>query len=355
MSPAIRWIAVLLVALLTLPAFAQRNETGRARASGAYEAEVSVRSQSDADVNAGLSRALTQVLERLGGRRANIGNRPGVAEELRRARDYADHYSFRQDESRDAGGTPRFSSVMVVRFNPAKVNQLAGMAGLSIWPEPRPRPVLWLAIDDGSGPRLVGLQQNNAARSILDRARARGYSLGLPAGNAAEQAAAAAIWRGDTAAIARISRAYAPAMQLLGKLYRAGNGWRADWTFVDNGRVLGRTSTSDADARRAMAGGADMAADALIRRYARPAGPPPSPPGDFQITITGLINAEQYLALMSWLEAHPQVGQVTPIAANGDSLTVLLHLKSGMGGFRRALERDGMLTPAETENTFQIR
>src|SRR3546814_1183876 len=121
--------------------------------------------------------------------------------------------------------------------------------GLAVWPQPRPKPVLWLAIDDGSGPRLVGLSKAAAASSTLDRAKKRGYRLGLPNGSAAEQAVVGAIWRGDTAAVARASRRYSPPMQLIGKLYRNDGGWKADWIFVDNGKVLSRWSADGTNAR----------------------------------------------------------------------------------------------------------
>src|SRR5690606_5150243 len=136
--------------------------------------------------------------------------------------------------------------------------------GLAVWPQPRPKPVLWLAIDDGSGPRLVGLSKAAAASSTLDRAKKRGYRLGLPNGSAAEQAVVGAIWRGDTAAVARASRRYSPPMQLIGKVYRHDGGWKADWTFVDDGRVLSRWSEEGGNARQAMVTGAD--GDADVRR-----------------------------------------------------------------------------------------
>ncbi|PJK11584.1 hypothetical protein CO608_03515 [Lysobacteraceae bacterium NML08-0793] len=354
MRSVIQWAFALLLAICMLPALAQRASEGgqRARGQGAYQAEVTVRSQSENERNGGFARALSQVLANMSGER-NPGARPGMAEELRRAREYVEGYDYRQDEGRSASGAPTFNTVMVVRFSPDKVDELVKMVGLPVWPSPRPKPVLWLAIDDGSGSRLVGLQQNNAARAILDRARARGYALGLPAGNAAEQAMAGAIWRGDTAAVARTSRAYLPPMQLLGKLYRAGNGWRADWIFVDDGKVLARTSSSDADARRTMAGGADMAADALIRKYAR-ATAPASPPGDFTITISGIGSANDYLRLMGWLEGHPLVGSVVPVSAAGSEWVLRLHLKSGLAGFTRALARDGVLAPVEGEDNTRF-
>ena len=54
-------------------------------------------------------------------------------------------------------------------------------------------------------------RRSNAARPALNRATERGYKLGLPTGNAAEQAAVGAIWRGDSAAVARASAALQPA------------------------------------------------------------------------------------------------------------------------------------------------
>lgn len=352
MRVAINRVVFVLLLGLALPALAQRAEGSRAAASGVYEAEVPVRSQGDAERNAAYGRALSQVLGKLSGER-NPGARPGLGEELRQARDYVQSFDYRQDAGRSANGTASFGTTLVVRFRPDMVNELAARTGVPVWPEPRPRPVLWLAIDDGSGPRLVGLQQNNAARSILDRARERGYRLGLPQGTAAEQAMAGAIWRGDTAAIARISRAYTPPMQLVGKLYRAGNGWRADWIFVDNGRVLARNSSSDADARRTMAAGADMAANALIRRYAR-ATRPASPPGDVRITVEGVQSAADYLRLLAWLERHEQVGAVIPATAEGTTWVGTVHLKAGLASFRRVLERDGFLATTEDDTRFRL-
>jgi hypothetical protein len=42
--------------------------------------------------------------------------------------------------------------------------------------------------------------------------------------------------------------------------------------FVDNGRELNKWTSKDANAMRAMAAGADGAADALVKRYAKAGG-----------------------------------------------------------------------------------
>jgi hypothetical protein len=340
--------ALLLAALLLCcgVAQAQRTEGDRAAATGVYDAEVAVRNQTEGERNAALGRALAQVLAKVTGDRG-AATRPGVREELSRARSYVSGFDYRQDEGLSASGAPTFQTTLVARFKREAVDDLIQMLGLSTWPEPRPKPVLWMAIDDGSGPRLVALGQVNAARAVLDQAKARGYALGLPAGNAAEQAAVGAIWRGDTAAVASLSRRYSPPMQLLGKLYRGDGGWVADWTFVDRGRVLSQWSTRHADARRAMAGGADGAADALFKRYAK-AGTG-GPAGTYRVRVQGVRSADDYLRLVGYLERAATVKRVRPVFATGDVLELDLELATGIAGFARIAGRDGVMTSVSGE------
>jgi len=336
----------LALAMVAPAVQAQRVEGDRAAASGIYEAEIPVNSQTDAERNNGFARGLAQVLAKISGDRSATG-RPGVGQELRRAKDYVASYDYRQDQGVSSTGAPSFKTMLVVRFDQSKVDGVIGALGLPIWPQPRPKPVLWLAIDDGKGPRLVALGQGNAARAILDRAMERGYRLGLPSGNAAEQAAVGAIWRGDTGAIARVSARYSPPMQLIGKLYRKGTGWKADWIFVDSGRELAKWSTENADARAAMSGGADGTADALIRRYARSSGAS-GPAGAYRIRFTGIDSADDYIRLMGHLQDISVVRKVRPISAGSDGLVLELDLISGLPGFRKMIASRGMLVGSET-------
>ncbi|GAA4860998.1 DUF2066 domain-containing protein [Luteimonas vadosa] len=334
-----RWMAAWVVALglAVLPglAAAQRMEGDVARADGLYSAEVPVTSQTASARQAGFARALVQVLAKLSGDK-NVAGRPGVGRELRHASDFVDGYDFRQDEGRSASGAPTYRTTLVVRFKPSEVDAVASALGLPIWPQPRPKPVLWLAIDDGRGPRLVSLKQNDAARPVLDRAIERGYRLGLPSGTAAEQAAVGAIWRGDTGAIARLSSRYSPPKQLIGKLYRHEGGWKADWIFVDEGRVLSRWSEEGRDARRLMATGAEGTADALTRRYAK-AGTA-APPGEHRVVFTGLHSADDFIRLSAYLQSTSVVRRITPVRATPEALELELDLLTGLSGFRRVVD-----------------
>ncbi|WP_045729107.1 DUF2066 domain-containing protein [Xanthomonas sp. GPE 39] len=353
MDPSMRRsLAFLLSFALCLPAMTAlaqadlRTEGDVASAHSPYEAEVPVNSQSDADRSGALARALGVVLGKISGDRA-VMSRPGVTQALRNAKNVVDSFDYRQDQGTSPSGAPSFRTMLVARFRPEEVDSLAEALGLPIWPQPRPKPVVWLAIDDGSGPRLVAVQQANAARSLLDRAIERGYRLGLPSGTAAEQALAGAIWRQDTAAVANASARYSPPMQLIGKLYRSNaGGWTADWTFVDGGKVLATWSTSDADARRAMASGADGAADVLVKHYARTVSTGPA--GIYRVVITGIRNADDYLRASAALQNVSVVRRIVPIHAEGDRLELDLDLLSGIPGLNRMLGADSDLQPITT-------
>ena len=323
-----------------------RTEGDRAGAQGVYEAEVPVNSQGEAERNNAFARALGVVLGKLSGDR-NAMARPGVGAELRNAKDYVASYDYRQDQGTSPSGAPTFRSMLVVRFTPAEVDALMGALGMPVWPQPRPKPVVWMAIDDGSGPRLVGLTQANAARPLLNRAIERGYKLGLPAGNAAEQALVGAIWRQDTAAVARASAKYQPPMQLIGKLYRSKGGWVADWVFVDKGKMLSKWTTKNADARAAMASGADGAAEALMKRYGKRGSGGPA--GTYRVVFTGINSTDDYLRLSAALQGMAVVRKITPVRAEGSMLEVDLELLSGLSGFNRMLGDDSPVQGGEGE------
>ena len=337
------WWWALATALLLCAghAAAQRTEGDRAAANGPYEAEVAVRNQTEPERRAAFGRALAATLAKVTGDR-QAGSRPGVRDELAKAKDYVAGFDYRQDEGVSATGAPSFQTTLVVRFKRDEVDGLIQMLGLPSWPLPRPKPVLWLGIDDGTGPRLVALAQVNAARAVLDQAKQRGYALGLPSGSAAEQAAVGAIWRGDTAAIASLSKRYSPPMQLLGKLQRGAGGWVADWIFVDKGKVLSKWQTTHPDARRAMAGGADGAADALFKRYAKAGSG--GPPGRYRVRILGIDSADDYLRLAGYLEGVSLVGRVTPVSATPDLLELDLELATGIANFAKYADRGDVLS-----------
>src|SRR5690606_35948437 len=138
------------------------------------------------------------------------------------------------------------------------------------------------------------------------------------------------------AAVARLSARYNPPMQLIGKLYRSGSGWKADWTFVDDGRVLSTWSEEDTQARRVIASGADGAADALVRRYAKASSV--GEPAVERVVVTGINSSNDYVRLAAWLQSTSVVRGIKPLRATPNSVELELDLLTGLPGFRRVLD-----------------
>src|SRR3546814_12300243 len=118
---------------------------------------------------------------------------------------------------------------------------MLAQTGIATWLGPRPRPQVWLAIDDGSGPRLVGASQANAVAALSAEARARGLDLRFPDNPALSDAGLRAAWNGDTDAADALLGGADAQVQLLGRLYRAGGG-RSEERRV--GKACGSTCRS---------------------------------------------------------------------------------------------------------------
>ena len=144
-------------------------------------------------------------------------------------------------------------------------------------------------------------------------------------------------------------------MQLVGKLYREGAGWAADWIFVDRGRVLDRWSSDNRSARQAMSAGADGAADALAARYAKVSAPI-GEPGRYLVRFTGLDDARDYMRLSAWLQAQSVVRDVVPKRATADMVEFELDLATGLPGLRRVVDDELLESAGEGEPpTFRVR
>ncbi len=344
-----------------------------------YTAEVRVKSQSPADTLNGTARALLQVLERVSGD-PGVKSRPYMGPELKNARSLVKSSDFVQKEGLNAAGIPSFGTNMIVEFHPDRVRALAKRVGLQIWPEPRQQPLAWLVVDDGKkGPRLVSYRERSAAHALLDRGLYRGIRIVLPKGNAAEKVLTGAILRKDWRAVSAASAAYVGDTQLIGVMRRNGDGWKADWTFMDRGTKLREWSSEGTDPFEVMADGGNGAADALIRRYAI-AGRPPEPPPltEEQIaemeaekarlgaegqqtetasaaysgvsvvreSFTGIQTSADYSALMGKLNSIAGVKSVETVATTPGGVTVEITYQGEPSGLNAAIALQGLRSGA---------
>ena len=318
-----------------------------ARYAAFYSTEVEVRSQNAAERRGAMVRALGQVVVRLTGNpqaasNAVIRRSAGNIEAL------VTDSSFRQDAD-TVNGVPIYKTILSVTFDPENVDALIAAAGLKYWSNARAKPILWLAIDDGRGPRLVTGQQTAVVKPLATRGLERGMRYLLPAGTATEQAAIPSILALNAPALQVLTSRYKNDAQLIGKVYRLPPGWAADWLLTQGGVELARWSFSDADPRRVIASGVDEGANALARRdgVSLPAGVA----GVYSIDVVGVDNQSEFIRLMSYLETLAIVRKVIVVEATPGQLRLQLDLSIGMRGFRTMIGSGGTLKPLSDSAT----
>ncbi|GAB2496172.1 DUF2066 domain-containing protein [Arenimonas alkanexedens] len=303
-----------------------------------YQGQVTLVSQGAGERRAATARALAQVVVKLTGDPQAAGH-PVVRRALANAESYvatSDASEMSDQQGNTAiGGVPVYRTTMSFAFEPNGMDALVAAAGLNYWGGNRPRPILWLAIDDGRGPRLVNAQQLAVVKPLAERGLERGLRFGMPAGSAVEQAAVQTVWSQSSVQMLPLTARYGGQAQLLGKVYRAGGGWTADWVLSDGDKELSRWSFSDPSPQRAIASGADGAADAIARRDAVPlrAGKPTR----LTVEVAGLRDGTDFTRAMGYLQTLAVVQGLTVVSATPDALVLDLQLAVGREGFERFL------------------
>lgn len=314
-----------------------------------YTGESELMGQGAGERRAATARALAQVVVKLTGDPLATAN-PVVRRALPNAAAFvlaeqAGSEPVDQHGNTAIGGVPVYRTSLQVQFDPNKVDALIAGAGLPYWGAERPRPLLWLAIDDGRGPRLVSSQQLNVVKPLAGRGTERGLSFALPAGSSVEQAAVQTLWARNAAQMQPLSDRYGATTQLLGRLFREGQGWTADWVLSRGGEELSRWSFSDPSPQRALASGADGAADAIARRDAVRA--EVGAPETLVVRITGLASAGDFARAMGYLQTLPVVAGLDVVEATPDSLQLSLQLAVDRATFEGFLAAGEVLAADE--------
>jgi hypothetical protein len=310
-----------------------------------YTAEIPVVSQNEK--RAALGRGLAQVVVRLTG-----DPKAASAQVVRRAAGNVEALVVSSSWSQDSetvNGVPVYRTVLVASYDPDAVDALIAASGLRYWSGNRPKPILWLAIDDGRGPRLVTGKQTNVVKPLATRGLERGMRFLLPAGTAAEMASVRSVVGLNAMAMQSLTARYGNDTQLLGKVYRQPPGWAAEWVLTQAGVELARWSYSDADPRRVIASGVDEGANALAARDSIKIDSGIA--GVYAIEVAGVQSQSDYLRLMGYLETLAIVRRVGVLEATPGQMRVQLDLSVGMKGFRTLLAGGSVLRSASPESS----
>lgn len=312
-----------------------------------YSTRVDLLSQGESARNAAYARALVQVINQLTGQ-TNAGSNPVVRGAMANAPKWVNNTQQSEGPSDSEGntligGSPVFKASLKVSFDPNPVDSLIAAAGYSYWTGERPKPMLWLSLDDGRGPRLITAKQLNVIKSLADRGLQRGIRFMVPQGTPQELAAIGSVNALDGKALAPINARYGNDTLLIGRIYRSVSGWSAWWSLWQDGAELTRWPVTEPDARKVIASGADNTADYFAKRDSARLNAGRS--GKVMVEIVSVDSLNDYVRAISYLQTHASVRGVDVLMASPGKLGLQVDLRSGVNAFRGLMRSSGTLQP----------
>jgi hypothetical protein len=362
---------------LGLLVLAARAETVK----GLYEAEVPVASQDEQARAAAVDAGFRQVLVKVAGS-ARVLDNPGVAAALPRANNYLLQFYFTQINypPRDSG--PAQEPGLHVVFPSRTVDDILRRAGEPMLPPNRPATLLWLALDDGTGPRLLSRAVDTTVADWLGfHAARRAMPLLFPQMDIEDSAALTPeqAWALDTEATLRASARYGAESVLVGKLVRASDGsWLGEWRYLGvaqhngsgppgdappsdgaTGAAANSTGTSSDGSGRApaledLAGQlADFTADAVAARYAVQTGLANTE--QLRLRVDGVAGFAAYEKLSGLLTAMTSVRGLQLVLIDRDTLFFDIVTDSNFASVARELSLLSQLSRAGAEGELHYR
>jgi hypothetical protein len=312
-----------------------------------YSTRVELLSQGESAKNAAYARALVQVINQLTGQ-TNAGSNPVVRGAMANAPKWVNNSQQSEGPSDSEGntligGSPVFKASLKVSFDPNPVDSLIAAAGYSYWTGERPKPMLWLSLDDGRGPRLITAKQLNVIKSLADRGLQRGIRFLVPQGTPQEMAAIGAVNALDGKALAPINARYRNDTLLIGRIYRSVSGWSAWWSLWQDGAELTRWPVTEPDARKVIASGADNTADYFAKRDSARLNAGRS--GKVMVEIVSVDSLNDYARAITFLQTHASVRDVEVLMASPGKLGLQVDLRSGVNAFRGLMRSSSTLQP----------
>jgi hypothetical protein len=316
-----------------------------------YMAEVLVVSQDEKQLSKGAQAGLLQVLVRVSGSQ-EVEQNPLIARSISNPKAYYYRYSYEStNKVLQISGQAVPAKLLRLHFEPSAIAKLLRQAGFSVWGSNRPGVLLWLAISDSDGRRLLSadsVYENNAyensvnensvienginesranensviensvtdinalknnrsrndvseiIRTLQDQARLRGLPLLFPLLDLEDSASlsTAEVWGAFLGRIDDASIRYNPDSVLTSRFQKDSAGrWSANWSYrIDGQWQVAKTESFGTDEMiRTIV---DKLADDLAARYAID-----SSRGQVTVLIESVNSLGDYAAVKKYLES----------------------------------------------------
>lgn len=321
-----RYLAVLMMGLLTFPAFALTRVN-------LYQAEVAVDpQQSNADAAARV-RGMEEVIVRATGSQDALKN-DAVQKALRQSNQYITQISTQQEGAQ---------SVMRLQFSAQHIRSLLSQAQLPFWPESRSNLLVWL-VEEANYDRSVSWEHADTPllNQMKARARVRGLPLTVPVGDFDDVTGVQVsdLWGGFINPISIASQRY-PTDAVL--VVRA-QGSELRWTLFDQ---LANTMVNQPKAPISGQASGEQAATEMIDEisdyYARKSAVVVSSESSQSVLaqFSPLDSAQDFFVVENKLKRLSSVASLDILKVQGTQVTFNVHLLASVEEFTNEVVRMG--------------
>jgi hypothetical protein len=307
-----------------------------AQVTGLYEAEVPVTSRDTTAEAAALEAALRTVLIRVAGDPAPERSR-SLAPVFKAAQNYVRQFGFK--EAREGGQAPL---TFWAQFDSLALDSALREAGVRVWGRERPTLLVWLAVSEPGGPRLIGTDNPSAySEALRAQAATRGVPLLLPLLDLEDetQLSAQDVVAGSIDKIESGSSRYGAEAVLSGSLINAEGGrWTARWSLIKKGQAQHWMTQGDTP-QAALGAGIDRAAELLATAYASGASSPTADgtPETLELSVEGISRFDQYAQVQMYLKSLDQVTAVTIKQADAERVLFSVTSRGGAAAVTEAI------------------
>ncbi|MGK0337619.1 MAG: hypothetical protein ACJAXW_001796 [Candidatus Azotimanducaceae bacterium] len=307
-----------------------------------YVADVYVTSESEAQRLSGARAGLLQVLVRVSGTQA-VADDEQIRLALRNPSRFYYQYSYQTTDREFQVGTEIIQGrILRISFEPNSIAALLRNAGFSVWGSNRPSVLLWVAVNDERGRRIMTESDgDDISRAFSELAKERGLPMLYPLMDLEDAAgiSAAEVWGAFLGRIDGASVRYNPDSILSGRVQRDASGqWRGNWTY----RIDGNWSQFEG-----LAGSSgelvvevvDQLADKLATRYAVG-----SSKSSVTVRIESVDSAEAYAAVLLYLQSLAPVLDTYVASVEGSDLVLELSTEGQQSQLIEIIELDHKMT-----------
>ncbi|MCY4532357.1 MAG: DUF2066 domain-containing protein [Gammaproteobacteria bacterium] len=311
-----------------------------------YVAEVLVTDRSQSWLNRGARSGLQQVLLRVSGTPGVISDNL-VADALKDPSSYYNQYGYETtDRTLLIDGEPINTLILKVHFDPSAVARLLRSAGFPVWGSNRPGVLLWIAVSDDQGRRILGeSDEGEFVQQLKNQAKLRGLPLLFPLLDLEDTAiiSTAEIWGTFHDRVDDASVRYNPDCIIMGRIQVDDlDRWSAYWSYrIDTTWLMAENvSSSSEEITRIMV---DRLADALARRYALD-----SSRDVVTMRVEAIDDLEDYAGLSEYLESLTPVLDTVVMETRGNEVEFRLSIEGQRRQLVETIELDKKLSLIRT-------